>query len=510
MDSSLMQFDFLWTLASCAASSMLIWLCGLIVARADRRTPPAYRYNALIAICVALLLLPIAQHGMRQWEMGIVSPDAPAFHTLGRVVGLVWIMGSVLMAIRLSLGFLWIWRNRSKFVPTADDRLRALLAQATAHVGVQRPVEISAPESNLCPIVIGFFKPVVVIPGSLCERLSDKQLLCVLIHECEHIRRGDVVSTAIHELARCLYWWNPFCHWAGRELERLRERACDDRVSELPGGRETYLASLLRVAEWSTRADRHPRVSLALFNGHHDLVSRIRRLGTQNDTDRNVQATGGFLASAAFVLLVAATASVPLFGSKAVSTATTTGTAPTTSGETITNNGVRPAERLPAATRELLAEEKLTYVYFHEANQMQGDKLVNIISAHTDKSRGVIVDLRRGSHSPETMSTIFSPASLLVSTQSVDAAVTNAAAGAPGEGAVLRDDDTEAVPSVVLLVDNESEASFLAQSFFDQDVVILSCDGDAFERAVMGHSETRLKPPTDRPLQLAIDMLSHA
>jgi len=106
-----------------------------------------------------------------------------------------------------------------------------------------------------------------------------------VLHEMEHVRRGDHWTNLLQQVSLVLLPWNPAVLWLNRRLCFERELACDDGVLRATKARKTYAACLVRLAEDSML---RRKISLALgFLGafssrarESELVTRVRRILT--------------------------------------------------------------------------------------------------------------------------------------------------------------------------------------------------------------------------------------
>jgi hypothetical protein len=128
------------------------------------------------------------------------------------------------------------------------------------------------------PSVFGFFRPRILLPEGLIEKLTSAELQQVVLHEMEHLRRGDDWTNLLQKIGLTLFPLNPALLWAERRLCAERELACDDRVLRSSGTRKAYAICLTRLAENSMI-----RRSLSLALGawgerRPELVNRVHRL----------------------------------------------------------------------------------------------------------------------------------------------------------------------------------------------------------------------------------------
>jgi hypothetical protein len=101
----------------------------------------------------------------------------------------------------------------------------------------------------------------VVIPsGMLAE---SEELKMALGHEFQHLRQGDVEWEFILEALRPFFFWNPVFFLWRRQVQQLRELACDQQlVSRRRFDVQAYCECLLKVCTNSIRGDDKYSISL--------------------------------------------------------------------------------------------------------------------------------------------------------------------------------------------------------------------------------------------------------
>jgi len=126
----------------------------------------------------------------------------------------------------------------------------------------------------LGPAVVGIFRPVLMLPEGIEERLTPEQLQAVVAHEICHVRHRDNLAAAVHMIVEAIFWFHPLVWWIGVRLVEERERACDEEVLERGSDRATYAASILRVCELCLES---PVACVSGVTGA-DLKRRIREI----------------------------------------------------------------------------------------------------------------------------------------------------------------------------------------------------------------------------------------
>jgi bla regulator protein BlaR1 len=137
------------------------------------------------------------------------------------------------------------------------------------------------------PLVIGFFKPVILFPVCLATQLEITQVEAILIHELSHIRRNDFLLNLIKTGIETMLFFNPFVWLSSRFICIEREHDCDDLVVRTTGTPLTYAHALLKI-ELIKEKDT-PTLSLAASGSSQHLYQRIKRITDMKTTYMNAK-----------------------------------------------------------------------------------------------------------------------------------------------------------------------------------------------------------------------------
>jgi hypothetical protein len=97
------------------------------------------------------------------------------------------------------------------------------------------------------PGVFGVFRPVMLLPEGIFDRLTPAQLEGVIAHELCHVRHRDNLVAAIHMFVETLFWFHPLVWWIGKRMVAERELACDEEVLLLGSDPRVYAEGILNV-----------------------------------------------------------------------------------------------------------------------------------------------------------------------------------------------------------------------------------------------------------------------
>lgn len=223
---------------------------------------------------------------------------------------LVWLTGVLLLSVRLLFGWLRAHaiakRNASEAAPEWQ-RAATRLAHA---LNLRRAVQLLESAAVEVPTVIGWLRPVVLLPAATLTGLSTEQMEMILAHELAHIRRNDFFVNLMQAVVETLFFYHPAVWWISNRIRVEREHCCDDVAVSVSGNALVYARALTRLEE--LRVD--DAQAFVAANGG-SLIGRIRRLAGARVESPN--APSRFVAGAALLTVLLAlliAPSLPLRG----------------------------------------------------------------------------------------------------------------------------------------------------------------------------------------------------
>ena len=230
--------------------------------------------------------------------------ERPSWMTI--VVG-AWGLGAVLIIASL-ISDLWrVRRLVRQGLPWIDLQRRVTMLADDA--GLRRRLDVVTHEDVRAPFVYGVGRPSIVLPAD-ASGWSDADLDRALVHELEHVRRGDWLVQLVARVATACYWCHPLVWVAWRRLCLEAERACDDAVVQR-AERTDYAEQLVTMAQRLSRTNAQPVLGMA---NRSDLARRVSALldGTQRRGRVGVAPAAAAIGAA--VILCAAIAPVRAVG----------------------------------------------------------------------------------------------------------------------------------------------------------------------------------------------------
>jgi beta-lactamase regulating signal transducer with metallopeptidase domain len=188
--------------------------------------------------------------------------------SLAQGLRIAWVGGTIVFLIPVA-SVLWrLSMIRRTGLPVAWHR--AELARLADARGVSLPVELLEHEEVPGPMTFGIRRPVIVLPLDARE-WSEAELRRALMHEIEHIQRGDWLMQIVARTVAAVYWFHPLVWTAWRRLCLEAERSCDDAVV-ISEDSADYAEQLVSLAQRMSATPAQPMLGMA---NRSDLSTRV-------------------------------------------------------------------------------------------------------------------------------------------------------------------------------------------------------------------------------------------
>ncbi len=184
-----------------------------------------------------------------------------------------WVAGVMLFDLRTLVSWMAARRLRQRGVCYAPDPWQQRVRQLSELLRLSAPVELLESSLATVPVVVGYLRPVILIPLGLLGGMPVQQIEAILLHELAHVRRRDYLVNLMQTVVEGFLFYHPAVWWISGIIRDERENCCDDLVVAMSGDAYEYACALssLEQSRWTA----HGAV-VASTGGN--LVKRIRRL----------------------------------------------------------------------------------------------------------------------------------------------------------------------------------------------------------------------------------------
>ena len=186
-----------------------------------------------------------------------------------------WLAVLVFKSIRLVIGYNHIMNLRKKEILSINSYWQKRIIELKNEAGVQSTVHIFQSGLAKIPLVIGFFKPVILVPLGFFACMPPEEIEAILVHELAHIRRRDYLVNMIQNIVEIVFFFNTPVLWISSTIRKERENCCDDIAIAFAGNKVRYINALVAFNESNITS----RFATS-FGGNNTmpLLDRIKRI----------------------------------------------------------------------------------------------------------------------------------------------------------------------------------------------------------------------------------------
>jgi beta-lactamase regulating signal transducer with metallopeptidase domain len=187
----------------------------------------------------------------------------------------IWSLGVLIFALRLAGGWWYVHQLRRNGVSSPPPKWEKRLRHWSARLGLGRKVGLLESRHINTPMVLGWWRPVILVPAGLWTGLQPAEIEALLVHELSHIRRHDYLWNVVQSLVEALFYYHPVVWWISDQLRQERELCCDDLVVQSQQHPTAYAKALLYLEQMKSN---QPRLALAATGSGRHLLNRVQRI----------------------------------------------------------------------------------------------------------------------------------------------------------------------------------------------------------------------------------------
>ncbi|MFK7846996.1 MAG: M56 family metallopeptidase [Rhodothermales bacterium] len=190
---------------------------------------------------------------------------------------MIWVLGLVFFVLRLTNGLLTVRGLRRRALPLIDASdenasIAAIFKALQEKMGIENEPILATSDEIKQPLLIGWLKPIVLIPASVLAGLPANQLESILAHELAHVRRHDYLVLLGQSIVETLFFYHPAVWWVSSRMSIEQEYCCDEIAVATVQNKVVYVQALASLE--TSRLNK--QFSLGANGGR--LVDRIRQL----------------------------------------------------------------------------------------------------------------------------------------------------------------------------------------------------------------------------------------
>lgn len=189
----------------------------------------------------------------------------------------IWVIGAIIYFIHLLFGLRYISQLKKSSFEIIEDSILEIFNTLKIKLNIAKPITLLESYHIDSPILIGYFKPIILLPIGIINQLSIKELEAILAHEIAHFKRNDYLMNIIQLIIESIFYFHPAIWWISNRIRVERENCCDDIALSVCENQIIYAKSLYNLLKLKT--EKQPSLALALKGSkNQELLLRIKRI----------------------------------------------------------------------------------------------------------------------------------------------------------------------------------------------------------------------------------------
>ncbi len=187
----------------------------------------------------------------------------------------IWIIGMLIFIVKFILNYLYTNRLKKIKITSISEEWLVRFLKLQEQLKINRTVSYIESQLIKIPLVLGYLKPVIVIPVEMLSGIPSNQIEAIIAHELAHIRRNDYIFNVLQTIIETVFFFHPAVWYISSRIRNERENCCDDMALTVCDGSLVYAKALVSVQEL-TLGKHYAAVAFSGRKKH--LLNRIKRM----------------------------------------------------------------------------------------------------------------------------------------------------------------------------------------------------------------------------------------
>ncbi len=304
-----------WTLIHSLWQGLLLAVAASIILLCTKRSTPALRYNLLTGAFLFFIIgilftfymqlnkvsgnenvsatiitglteksTTITTSPLIENQATITATVTSFFNRNANVIVFVWFLIMLFRCSRMISGLYSIHRIKRRQVSDPGIFWNERIQILSAKLRVNKTVKFLQSGIATIPMVVGYFKPVILFPAGLLASLPQDEVEAILLHELAHVRRKDYLVNILQHFMEVFFFFNPAAIWVSALIKTERENCCDDIAVSQTRNKLNYINALIAFQEYSLGRQQY---ATALAGNKDHLLQRVKRIIYNNNKTLN-------------------------------------------------------------------------------------------------------------------------------------------------------------------------------------------------------------------------------
>jgi beta-lactamase regulating signal transducer with metallopeptidase domain len=197
----------------------------------------------------------------------------------------IWAIGIFVFMLKFLASYTYIKRLKQTKISNINEKWIQKFNEIEKRLSVSKKLKYLESGVVKVPMVLGYLKPVILIPAGMITGIPENQIEAIIAHELAHIKRNDYLVNILQTIVEIVFFFHPGVWYISGVIRTERENCCDDIALTVCDGNLTYAKALLSVQEL------YPGkvYGTVAFSGQKkQLLNRIKRMIMKTEIKSNL------------------------------------------------------------------------------------------------------------------------------------------------------------------------------------------------------------------------------
>ncbi len=274
-----------WSVINSLWQMALLWIIYQLITAVWKKQGPAAKSNLATLLLATGFAWFIYTFADSFFYTGTGNPGVlalaggPGENITGQwlpFASVIYLLVLVIPAYRFIRNYRYVIVIRKYGLSKMNIEWRLFVQKVSSRMGIRKQVQVFLSEYVASPVIVGFLKPVILLPVAAVTNLNTNQVEAVLLHEITHIRRHDYLVNLVIHFIRTILYFNPFVLAFVKIIEKEREKSCDEAVLQFQYDSFEYASALLTLQKINYLPKQV--LSLGSLGKKNDLLHRVERI----------------------------------------------------------------------------------------------------------------------------------------------------------------------------------------------------------------------------------------
>ncbi len=199
------------------------------------------------------------------------------------IIASIWFAGAIICLIRYFVHYYRMTASLSACNSLSYiEPFHSILKEIYEGKNIRKRFRIVLSKTDM-PCLFGIFKPYILIPENMINKLTADEMYFILCHEISHHIHHDLLIKMLINVISCVYWWNPAAWMLRRQSDIILDMRVDRHLT-LDDNRTkaAYMGCLVNLIKCRNKDNKHSKYTVSICKNIDYVTKRFEVMTNDN------------------------------------------------------------------------------------------------------------------------------------------------------------------------------------------------------------------------------------